>query len=81
MTKNEQEFYNMDRYDILEESMKVLDILSEFINEESDNYLFSDEIRTPLEQAFQTIFSIYEKLGDDTLVEELRDKWEDRNKH
>ena len=71
----------MDPFDVLEESMKVLDILSEFINEESDNYIYSSEIRTPLEQAFQTIYSIYEKLGDDTLVEELRDKWENQKKH
>ena len=71
----------MDSYDILEESMKVLDILSEFVNEESENYILSDEIRVPLEQAFQTIYNIYEKLGDDTLVEELRDKWEDKSNH
>ncbi len=66
----------MDALDTFEEAMKVLDVLSEFINQESGNYILSDDIRRPLESAFQSIYNIYESLGDDTLDEELRDKWE-----
>ena len=69
----------MDSIETLEEAMKVLDIISVFVNEESENYIKSDEIRDPLEKAFQIIFDIYESLKDDSIVEELLDKWENNN--
>ncbi len=69
----------MDPIDKFEESMKVLDILSLFINKESENYIICDEIRDPIEKAFQDIYDIYQKYGDAELEEELRDKWEKRN--
>lgn len=66
----------MSMLQTLEESMKVLDVLSVFLSEESDNYIQNDEIRLLLEDVFEKIHEIYESLGDDTIIEELRDKWE-----
>jgi hypothetical protein len=69
----------MDSIDKFEESMKVLDILSLFINKENANYIKCDEIREPVEKAFQEIYEIYQNLGDDSLDEEIRDRWEKYN--
>ena len=69
----------MDPIDKFEESMKVLDILSLFINKESENFVKCDEIREPLEKAFKDIYDIYQHYGDAELEEELRDKWEKYN--
>ena len=66
----------MDPIEKFEESMKVLDILSLFINKDSENYVTCDEIRESLEKAFQEIYDIYLQYGDAELEEELRDKWE-----
>ena len=66
----------MDPIDKFEESMKVLDILSLFLNKENENYILCDEIREPLEKAFQDIYDIYQQYGDPELEEDLRDKWE-----
>ncbi len=66
----------MDAIETLEEAMKVLDVLSVFINKESDNFIQDDEIRNPIEDAFNKIYNIYDALGNDSIVEDLRDKWE-----
>ena len=71
----------MDPILILEEAMKVLDVISEFINNESENYIECQEVRNPLENAFQKIYEIYEQHGDENIVEDLRDKWEKESKN
>lgn len=72
----------MDYMHKLEESMKVLDVLSVFLIKGSDNYIESDDIRHLIEEAFAKIRDIYDDLGDDSLIEEeIRDFWEkERNK-
>ncbi len=60
----------------LEESMKVLDVLSVFLIKESENYIKSDDIRHLIEEAFSKIRDIHEELGDDDILEEIRDSWE-----
>lgn len=52
----------------LEESMKILDVLSVFINKESDYYIESDEIRILIEDVFVKIRDIYESLKDDDCI-------------
>lgn len=66
----------MSMLQTLEESMKVLDVLSVFLSEDSDNYIQDEKIRTLLEDVFEKIHAIYELVGDEAIEEELRDKWE-----
>jgi hypothetical protein len=54
----------MDPIEKLEESMKVLDMLSVFLIEDSDHYVESEEIRILLQDAFEKIRGIYESLND-----------------
>lgn len=65
----------MDSIEKFEESMKVLDILSIFINAEDENYIRCEEIRLPLEEAFRRIYGVYQKYGDNNIEEEMRKKW------
>lgn len=58
----------MDPIEKLEESMKILDVLSVFINKESDHYIESDEIRILIEDVFVKIRDIYESLKDDDYI-------------
>jgi hypothetical protein len=58
----------MDSLEKLEESMKILDVLSVFINKESDYYIESDEIRILIEEVFVKIRDIYESLTDDDCI-------------
>jgi hypothetical protein len=60
----------------LEESMKVLDVLSVFLIKESENYIKSDDIRHLIEEAFVKIRDIHDELGDEEMFEEIRDSWE-----
>ena len=54
----------MDPIEKLEESMKVLDMLSVFLIEDSDHYVESEEIRILLQDVFEKIRGIYESLND-----------------
>ena len=54
----------MDPIEKLEESMKVLDMLSVFLIEDSDHYVESEEIRILLQDVFEKIRDIYESLND-----------------
>ena len=71
----------MDYMHKLEESMKVLDVLSVFLIKGSDNYIESDDIRHLIEEAFAKIRDIYDNLGDNSLIEEeIRNFWEKEGK-
>lgn len=55
----------MDSIQKLEESMKVLDMLSVFLTENSNHYIESDEIKTLLQDVFEKIRDIYESINDE----------------
>ena len=55
----------------LEETMKVLDMLSIFLIKESENYIESDDIRTHIEEAFVQIRAIYDELEEDPLIKDI----------
>jgi hypothetical protein len=53
----------MGEIEKLEEAMKVLDMLSIFLMEDSEHYINSEEIRSLLEETFEKIRDIYESLN------------------
>jgi hypothetical protein len=63
----------MEYLDKLEESMKVLDLLSSFLMEGSENYVVADDIREHIKDVFIKIRDIYEYLEKDPLIQELED--------
>lgn len=65
-----------DEMQLLEDTMKVLDILSLFLAPDSDDYIESTEVRNPLMAAFEQIRTVYESIQDEDSVEDIRDKWE-----
>ena len=65
----------MDYIQRLEETMKVLDILSDFLIKNGKNYIESEDIRQLIEDVFAKIRIIYEEMGDDEMIEEIRNTW------
>ncbi|MBN2041206.1 MAG: hypothetical protein JW864_14275 [Spirochaetes bacterium] len=65
----------MDYMQRLEETMKVLDVLSEFLRENGENYIESEDVRQLIKEVFTKIRDIYEEMGDDEMIEEIRDTW------
>jgi hypothetical protein len=55
----------MDEIEKLEETMKVLDMLSVFLMEGSEHYIESEDIRALVEGTFEKVRDIYESLKDD----------------
>ena len=62
----------MDNLNILEDAMRVLDLISMFLHEESEYFIDSKEVRGPLQAAFDSIHDIYERLIDDSLIEDMQ---------
>ncbi len=58
----------MDQIEKLEESMKILDMLSIFLMEDSEHYIESEEIRILLQGVFEKIRDIYESLNEDNML-------------
>lgn len=69
----------MDKTKLLEDAMRVLDLISIFLHEESEHYVESREVREPLQIAFEMIFDIYQTFGTDPLIDELQKKWDDED--
>jgi hypothetical protein len=55
----------MDSLQKLEESMKVLDMLSVFIMKDGEHYIESQDIRILIQDVFEKIRDIYESINEE----------------
>ena len=61
----------MEKFQKLIETLEVLNLLRDLLNEESEKYLECKEIREPLEEAAEQIAKIYEEFCKDPKDEPL----------